>query len=63
MRDIQFHKNNSTTLSEVMTTDLITAPEGNDLTEATQILRSSKKGKLVIVDKNEILTIFSLGLI
>jgi IMP dehydrogenase len=56
MRDIQFHKDNSTPLSEVMTTDLITAPEGINLTEANAILRSSKKGKLPIVDKNGNLT-------
>ena len=51
MRDIQFHKDNTTALSEVMTTELLTAPEGIDLREANGILRASKKGKLPIVDK------------
>ncbi|KAG0135425.1 IMP dehydrogenase/GMP reductase [Tuber indicum] len=51
MRDIQFHRDNSTALSEVMTTELLTAPEGINLSEANEILRSSKKGKLPIVDQ------------
>jgi IMP dehydrogenase len=56
MRDIQFHRDDSSPLSEVMTTDLITAPEGITLAEANSILRSSKKGKLPIVDSNGNLT-------
>lgn len=56
MRDFQFLNDNSTPLSEVMTTDLITAPEGITLKEANKLLRSSKKGKLPIVDKNGNLT-------
>jgi IMP dehydrogenase len=56
MRDIQFHRDDSSPLSEVMTTDLITAPEGITLAEANNILRSSKKGKLPIVDSNGNLT-------
>lgn len=50
-RDIDFEKNRSRPIHEVMTTQLITAPEGISLSEANVILRSSKKGKLPIVNK------------
>lgn len=49
-RDVQF-RSPSTPLSEVMTTDLVTASEHITLLEANEILRDSKKGKLPIVDK------------
>ncbi|KAH9949142.1 IMP dehydrogenase [Amylocystis lapponica] len=54
-RDIQF-RDPATSLSDVMTTDLVTAPEGITLQEANDILRDSKKGKLPIVDKSGRLT-------
>ena len=54
-RDVQF-RSSSTLLSDVMTTDLVTAPEGVTLAEANSILRDSKKGKLPIVDSQGRLT-------
>ncbi|EAU87620.1 IMP dehydrogenase [Coprinopsis cinerea okayama7 len=48
-RDVQF-RDPATSLSEVMTTDLVTAPQGVTLSEANDILRDSKKGKLPIID-------------
>lgn len=54
-RDVQF-RDPSTLLSEVMTKELVTAPEGVTLAQANTILRDSKKGKLPIVDKNGRLT-------
>ncbi|OLY82424.1 Inosine-5'-monophosphate dehydrogenase [Smittium mucronatum] len=50
MRDIMFNKNYSTKLSEVMSTDLVTAKCGIPLSEANSILERSKKGKLPIID-------------
>ncbi|KAJ3512168.1 hypothetical protein NLJ89_g3672 [Agrocybe chaxingu] len=48
-RDIQF-RDPATPLSQVMTTDLVTAQQGITLTEANDILRDSKKGKLPIIN-------------
>ncbi|KAF8797740.1 IMP dehydrogenase [Phlegmacium glaucopus] len=50
-RDVQF-RDPLTPLSEVMTTDLVTAQQGITLTEANDILRDSKKGKLPIIDSD-----------
>lgn len=51
-RDIQFHEDLESKVSDVMTTELITAHQGIDLAGANEILRKSKKGKLPIVDDN-----------
>ncbi|MES0488870.1 MAG: IMP dehydrogenase [Leptospirales bacterium] len=54
-RDIDFEKDRSKKLGEVMTTELDTAQEGISLAEANNILKQKKKGKLPIVDKNGLL--------
>lgn len=51
-RDIQFHHNLSDPVTEVMSTDLVTARTGITLQEANSILSKSKKGKLPIVDEH-----------
>ncbi|KAJ3802204.1 IMP dehydrogenase/GMP reductase [Lentinula aff. detonsa] len=58
-RDVQF-RNPSTSLSDVMVTDLVTASQGITLLEANDILRDSKKGKLPIVDsKGHLITLLA----
>ncbi|KAK0247878.1 inosine-5'-monophosphate dehydrogenase [Friedmanniomyces endolithicus] len=49
-RDTQFHSNSQSPVTEVMSTELVTAREGVSLPEANDILSKSKKGKLLIVD-------------
>jgi len=48
-RDVQFQPR-SACLADVMTTDLVTVSEGVTLSDANDILRDSKKGKLPIID-------------
>lgn len=50
-RDIQFHQAMDEPVTAIMSTDLVTAPAGTTLSEANEVLRKSKKGKLPIVDK------------
>ena len=49
-RDIDFEKDRSRKLRDVMTTELLTAKQGLSLSDANEILRASKKGKLPIID-------------
>ncbi len=51
-RDIQFHQEDITPLKDVMTTELVVGQEGTTLAQANEILCSSKKGKLPIVNKD-----------
>ncbi|KAJ5112148.1 hypothetical protein N7532_000193 [Penicillium argentinense] len=51
-RDVQFHRQNQDPVTAVMSRELVTAPAGTTLIEANDILCSSKKGKLPIVDKD-----------
>jgi len=50
-RDIDFETNYSKKLREVMTTDLLCATKGTSLEKCNELLRTSKKGKLPVVDK------------
>lgn len=49
-RDVQFHDQDSDPVSAVMTLDLVVGREGTTLAAGNELLRSSKKGKLPIVD-------------
>lgn len=49
-RDIDFVEDRTTLVSEVMSSNLITAPEGISLTEANEVLQQSKKSKLPVVN-------------
>lgn len=49
-RDIQFLENDSLLVSEVMTKDLVTGKKGISLSEGNEILKTTKKGKLLILD-------------
>ncbi len=50
-RDIEFETDRRRKLRDLMTTDLVTAPGGISLVEANRILKTSKKGKLPLVDR------------
>ncbi|CCE61730.1 hypothetical protein TPHA_0B00580 [Tetrapisispora phaffii CBS 4417] len=50
-RDIQFIEDDSIPVSKIMTTELVTAKQGISLTDGNEILKKTKKGKLLIVDE------------
>jgi IMP dehydrogenase len=49
-RDIDMEKDRKRFLSEVMTKELVTVKEGISLLESNDILRQTKKGKLLVID-------------
>lgn len=49
---MQFHETDSDSVEKVMTKDVVTGKQGITLAEGNALLRSSKKGKLPIVDSN-----------
>ncbi|EGP90873.1 unnamed protein product [Zymoseptoria tritici ST99CH_1A5] len=49
-RDTQFHSDHDAPVTDIMSRDLVTAPQNVSLSEANEILYKSKKGKLPIVD-------------
>jgi IMP dehydrogenase len=55
-RDIEFVQSKLTLLSEIMTTDVLTAPSTATTKEINATLMSSKKGKIPIVNEEGVLT-------
>ncbi len=51
-RDIEFEPDKTRPLSQVMTSEVVTGRAGITLTEANDLLRRSKKGKIPIVDED-----------
>mgnify|MGYP001304011565 CR=1 FL=1 len=51
-RDLQFIEDDSLTLDEIMTSEVVTGKKGITLLEGNQLLKQTKKGKLPIVDDN-----------
>ncbi len=50
--DIDFESDRNLYVRDVMTSDVVTAPEGITLAEGNEILKESKKGKLPVVDND-----------
>ena len=51
-RDIDFVGDDDLPVTDVMTRDVIVAKEGCTLSQANELMKSSKKGKLPIVNEN-----------
>jgi hypothetical protein len=59
-RDIDFAGDDQLNVEAVMTKDLVVAREGCSLSEANELMKSSKKGKLPIVnDKGQLVALIS----
>jgi IMP dehydrogenase len=54
-RDLRFELEDNATLESIMTTELVTIPEGTSLKEAEQILQKHKIEKLPVVDAKQAL--------
>jgi IMP dehydrogenase len=50
-KDVAYAENVQAKVDDIMTDELITAPEGTTLEEAYRIMRRHKKGKLPLIDK------------
>lgn len=59
--DIKFAPNNKVRASDVMTTQLISAPEGTTLQDAYQIMKQHKIGKLPIVKNGKLSGLYSFS--
>lgn len=50
-RDVEFEPDRTRKLSDVMSTDLFTAKKGATLEECNELMRTSKRGKLPVIDE------------
>ena len=59
-RDVDYVEDRTTKLKDVMVKELVTAPEGVSLSEANELIRKAKKGKLPVINANgEIVALMS----
>ncbi|MCB9557662.1 MAG: IMP dehydrogenase [Deltaproteobacteria bacterium] len=54
-RDVRFEKNHSQRVGDVMTRDVVVAPEGVDLEQAKDLLHKNRIEKLLVVDRGGLL--------
>lgn len=54
-RDLRFELKDTARLKSIMTTDLVTVPEGTSLKEAEKVLQKHKIEKLLVIDGNQAL--------
>jgi IMP dehydrogenase len=58
-KDIKYATDKNVRAAEIMTREVITAPEGTDLRQAYEIMRSNKIGKLPLVKNGELIGLYS----